>query len=84
MEAGNHLFLFFADGLDAFVGFAQLDVAHSVQNPHHLFLVDHHSVGLFQYSIDGWMHFARRFATVFYIHVLHHHSAFQRTRAIEC
>ena len=83
MEACDDLFLLFADGLDALVGFAQLNVAHTIQDAHHLLLVDHDSVGLLQDSVHRRMHFAWWFATVFDIHVFHHHSAFQRTGTIQ-
>ena len=84
VKPGDDLFLLLADSLDTFVGFAQLDVPHAVQNPHHLFLIDHHSVGLFQNRVDRGVHFSRWLATMLHIDVFHHHPAFQRTRSIEC
>ncbi len=42
---------FFADRFDAGIGARQLDVAQAIEDPHHLFLVDHHAVGLFQHFL---------------------------------
>ena len=41
----NDTFFFLTDCLDAGVGFSQLNVADPVQDSHHLFLVDHHTMG---------------------------------------
>ena len=48
LVGGNDAFLLLADGLDTGIGTGQLDAAQAVENPHHLFLVDHHPVGLSQ------------------------------------
>ena len=83
MEAVHHIGQLFADRFNAFIRLGQLNVAHSIQNAHDLFLVDHHTVGLGQNFIHHRMNFARRLASVLYVNVFHHHPAFQRTRAIE-
>ena len=51
---------FLADRLDAAVGGRQLDATQAIQNPHHLFLVDHDAVGLQQDLIDDRMHLGDR------------------------
>ncbi|MEY3458234.1 MAG: hypothetical protein RL215_1391 [Planctomycetota bacterium] len=83
VEPGDHFFLFFADGFNAFVGFAEFDVTDAVEDPHDLFLVHHNTVGFFEYGVDGGVYFAGWFSAVFNIDVFHDHAAFERAWSVE-
>ena len=81
--AGDDLFFFLADRLDALVGVGQFDAADAVEDSHDLLLVDHDAVGLFEHRIDQRMHLGRRLAAVFHIDVVHDHAAFERAGAVQ-
>ncbi len=83
MELGDDRQLLLADRLDAGVGVGQLDPAQAVQDPHHLLLVDHHAVGLFQDLLHHRMLVLGRLAAVLDLDVVVDHAAFERPGAIE-
>ena len=55
----------------------------SVQDPHHLFLVDHDPVGLFQDVVQDGVQILGLFAAMFDRHIIVDHAPFQRTGSIE-
>ena len=80
---GDGLQLFLADRLDALIRLRQVNPAESVQNPHHLFLVDHHAVGLIHDRIDDRMDPWQRLLPVLDLHVGHDHAPFERAGSVE-
>ena len=82
-ELGDHLQLLLADRLDATVGVGQLDAAQAVEDPHHLLLVDHHAVGLFQDFLHHRMLVLGLLAAVLDLDVVVDHAAFERAGTIE-
>ena len=44
----DEVFFFLTDRLNARVGIGQRDIAQTIQDPHDLFLVDHHAMRFFQ------------------------------------
>ena len=80
----DHLRLLLRDRLDAGVGLRQLDPAEPVEDAHHLFLVDHHPVGLFQDVLHHRVRVARpAFPAVLDVDVLVDHPAVERAGAVE-
>ena len=79
----DSLVLFLADGFDAGVGAGELDVAQAVENPHHLFLVDHDAIGLGEDFFHHWMRINRLFPAMLAIDVGFDHAAAERAGAIE-
>ena len=76
------LFLF-ADRLNAGVRFGQRDIAEAIQDPHHLFLVDHDRVGLFQNLFQHRVLVLGLLATMFDVDIVVDHAAFERAGAIQ-
>ena len=82
-ETLHHVDLFLADRLDATVRTGKFDAADAVEDPHHLLLVDHHSVGLGEQFVDDRVHRRHRLTTVLDVDVGHHHPALEWPRAVE-
>ena len=80
---GDGFQLFLADRLDALIRLGKVDPPQAIQNPHHLFLVDHDAIGLIHNRIDDRMQAGKREAFVFHVDIRHDHPPFQRTGAIE-
>ena len=80
---GDGLQFFLADRLDALIRLRQVDPAEPVQNPHDLFLVDHHAVGLVHDRIDDRMNARQRLLAVLDLHVGHDHAPFERAGPVE-
>ena len=77
-ELGDDRQLLLADRLDALVGTGQLDAAQPVEDPHHLLLVDHHAVGLFEDLLHHRVRILGLLAAVLDLDVVVDHAAFQR------
>ena len=73
-----------ADRLDALIRLREFDSPQPVQNPHDLFLIDHHAVGLVQDRVDNRVQARKRQSFVFDVDVRHHHPPFQRAGPIKC
>ena len=82
-ELGDDRQLLLADRLDARVGVGQLDAAQPVEDPHHLLLVDHHAVGLFQDFLHHGVRVLGLLAAVLDLDVVVDHAAFQRAGAVQ-
>ena len=81
---GRDQFLFlFTDRLNARVRRSQFDVADSIENLHHLFLVNHHAVGFFQNLLHHVVQVLRLAPLMLDVDVLLNHPAFQRTGTIQ-
>ena len=61
----------------------ELDVPQAVQDPHDLFLIDHHPVGFFQHLLENGMQVRGLLAAVLDVDVFVDHAAVQRAGAIE-
>ena len=70
--------LLFADRFNALIRLAKRDAADAVQNPHHLFLVNHHAVGFFQNRVDHRMNLRGLLPLVLHVDIVHDHAAFER------
>ena len=82
-ELGDGLELLLADRLDATVGVGQLDAAQAIEDSHHLLLVDHHAVGLFQDLFHHRVFVLGLLPAVLHLDVVVDHAAFQRAGAIQ-
>ena len=60
-----------------------MDAAQAVEDPHHLLLVDHHAVGLFQDFLHHRVLVLGLLAAVLHLDVVVDHAAFQRAGAIQ-
>ena len=65
------------------VGLRELDAAQAVEDPHHLFLVDHDAVGLFQDVLQHGMLVDRLLAAVLDVDVFVDHAAVEGAGAIQ-
>src|SRR5262249_10169681 len=74
----NDVLFLLADRFDARIGARQIDSTHATQNPHHLFLVDHHAVGFGEDLFHDGMRIYRPFAAMFPIHIAIDHAAAER------
>ena len=61
----------------------ELDAPQAVQDPHDLFLIDHHAVGFFEDFLEHGMQVSRLLAAVLDVDVLVDHAAVQGAGAIE-
>ena len=80
----DNRFFFLADGFDTRVGFGQLDSAQAIQDPHNLFLVDHHTVGLFEDFLQDRVQVGGGFLFQFDGDVFIDHTPFERAGTIQC
>ena len=80
---GDDLFLLLTNRLNTLIRTGQRNITDTVQNPHHLFLVNHHAVGFFENLVHDGMNLPRLLPTVLHLDVFHDHAAFQRPRSIQ-
>ena len=79
----NQRLFLLADRFNAGIGTGQLDPAQTVQDPHHLFLVDHHAVGFAQDLLQHRMLVFGLLTSMLDFDVVIDHAAFQRAGAVE-
>ena len=75
--------LLLRDRLDRRIRLGELDAPQPVEDPHHLFLIDHHAVGLFQDFLEHGMEVGRLLAAVLDVDVFVDHAAVERAGPIE-
>ena len=80
----NQRLFLFTDRLNAGIRGGQRNRAQTIQDPHHLFLIHHHAMGLSQNVFQYRVFVLGRLAAMFHIDVLLNHATFQRARSVEC
>ena len=80
---GDDVGLLLGDRLDRGVGLGQLDATQPVEDPHHLFLVDHHPVGLLEHLLEHGVNVGRLLPAVLDVDVLVDHAAVERARPVK-
>ena len=80
---GDDVGLLLRDRLDRGIGLGELDATQPVEDPHHLFLVDHHPVGFFQHLLEHGVKVGRLLPAVLDVDVLVDHAAVERARPVK-